>query len=119
MSDLILINKADGNNLNQAKHDFYQLLLEIIEKSNEISSIFFDYELVFGEGKIQDSLDDLILKNTKNNALFFDYLGNDTLRKNPPINFFKKFNLEEEGEHKGKFDIKNRAIMPEINSRIE
>ena len=61
------------------------------EKSNDISSIFFDYELVFGEGKIEDSLDDLILKNTKNNALFFDYLGNDALRKNPPINFFKKF----------------------------
>jgi CBS domain-containing protein len=85
------------------------------EKSNDISSIFFDYELVFGEGKIEDSLDDLILKNTKNNALFFDYLGNDTLRKNPPINFFKKFNLEEEGEHLGKFDIKNRAIMPLVD----
>lgn len=85
------------------------------EKSNDISSIFFDYELVFGEGKIEDTLDDLILKNTKNNALFFDYLGNDALRKNPPINFFKKFNLEEEGENKGKFDIKNRAIMPLID----
>ena len=85
------------------------------EKSNDISSIFFDYELVFGEGKIEDTLDDLILKNTKNNALFFDYLGNDTLRKNPPINFFKKFNLEEDGEHKGKFDIKNRAIMPLVD----
>ena len=85
------------------------------EKSNDISSIFFDYELVFGEGKIEDMLDDLILKNTKNNALFFDYLGNDTLRKNPPINFFKKFNLEEDGENKGKFDIKNRAIMPLVD----
>lgn len=85
------------------------------EKSNDISSIFFDYELVFGEGKIEDTLDDLILKNTKNNALFFDYLGNDALRKNPPINFFKKFNLEEEAENKGKFDIKNRAIMPLVD----
>ena len=85
------------------------------EKSNDISSIFFDYELVFGEGKIEDTLDDLILKNTKNNALFFDYLGNDALRKNPPINFFKKFNLEEEGEQKGKFDIKNKAIMPLVD----
>jgi len=85
------------------------------EKSNNISSIFFDYELVFGEGKIEDTLDDLILKNSKNNALFFDYLGNDALRKNPPINFFKKFNLEEQGEQKGKFDIKNKAIMPLVD----
>jgi len=81
------------------------------EKSNNISSIFFDYEIAFGEGKIEDTISDLIFKNTINNALFFDYLGNDALRKNPPLTFFKKFILEEEGENKGKFDIKNKAIM--------
>ena len=86
------------------------------EKSNDISSIFFDYEIVFGESKIEDTLNDLFFNNAKNNALFFDYLGNDALRKNSPINFFKKFNLEEEGENKGKFDIKNRAIMPLVDA---
>ncbi|RKS02623.1 MULTISPECIES: DUF294 nucleotidyltransferase-like domain-containing protein [unclassified Flavobacterium] len=85
------------------------------ETSNDISSIFFDFEIAFGEGKIEDTIADLIFSNTKNNALFFDYLGNDALRKNPPLNFFKKFNLEEEGENKGKFDIKNRAIMPLVD----
>ncbi|TBX66974.1 CBS domain-containing protein [Flavobacterium silvisoli] len=85
------------------------------EKSNDISSIFFDYEIAFGEGKIEDAITDVIFNNSKNNVLFFDYLGNDTLRKNPPLNFFKKFNLEEDGEHKGKFDIKNRAIMPLVD----
>ena len=85
------------------------------EKSNEISSIFFDYEIAFGEGKIEDAITEVIFKNTKNNTLFFDFLGNDALRKNPPLNFFKKFNLEEVGENKGKFDIKNRAIMPLID----
>jgi len=85
------------------------------ESSNDIASIFFDYEIAFGEGKIEDAISDLIFKNTKNNALFFDFLGNDALRKNPPLNFFKKFNLEEEGDNKGKFDIKNRAIMPLVD----
>jgi CBS domain-containing protein len=85
------------------------------EKSNDISSIFFDYEIAFGEGKIEDTITDVIFKNSKSNALFFDYLGNDALRKNPPLNFFRKLNLEEEGEHKGKFDIKNRAIMPLVD----
>jgi len=85
------------------------------EKSNEISSIFFDYEIAFGEGKIEDAITDVIFTNVKSNVSFFDYLGNDTLRKQPPLNFFKKFNLEEEGEHKGKFDIKNRAIMPLVD----
>lgn len=86
------------------------------EKSNEIGSIFFDYEIVFGENKIEDTITEVIFGNIKNNNLFFDYLGNETLRKNPPLNFFKKFNLEEEGENKGKFDIKNRAIMPLVDA---
>ncbi len=85
------------------------------EKSNEISSIFFDYEIAFGEGKIEDAITDVIFANVKSNTLFYDYLGNDTLRKQPPLNFFKKFNLEEEGEHKGTFDIKRRAIMPLVD----
>jgi CBS domain-containing protein len=85
------------------------------EKSNEISSIFFDYEIAFGEGKIEDAITEVIFANVKSNTLFYDYLGNDTLRKQAPLNFFKKFNLEEDGEHKGKFDIKRRAIMPLID----
>ena len=85
------------------------------EKSNNISSIFFDYEIIFGDSKIEDTITDIIFKNAKNNTLFFDYLGNDALRKKPALNFFKKFNLEEEGEYKGLFDIKNRAILPLVN----
>lgn len=85
------------------------------ENSNEISSVFFDYEMAFGEQKIEDSITDAIFKDAKNKVLFYDYLGNDALKKPAPLNFFKKFNLEEEGEHKGKFDIKTRALMPLID----
>ncbi|MBL7885403.1 MAG: CBS domain-containing protein [Flavobacterium sp.] len=85
------------------------------EVSNDISSVFFDYDLAFGEQKLEDTITETIFKNVKNNVLFFDYLGNDALKKPAPLNFFKKFNLEEEGEFKGKFDIKTRALMPLID----
>lgn len=85
------------------------------EVSNEISSIFFDYEIAFGEEKIEEAITDTIFKNAFKNKLFFDYLGNDALRKPPPLSFFKKFNLEEEGINKNKFDIKLRALMPLID----
>ena len=85
------------------------------ENSNDLSSIFFDYEITFGERKIEDAIGDVVFKNAKNNTLFFDYLGNDTLRKNSPLTFFKKFHLEEEGPNKDKFDIKTRALMPLID----
>lgn len=86
------------------------------ENSNEISSVFFDYEMAFGEQKIEDAITNTIFKNVKNNVLFFDYLGNDALRKPTPLNFFKKFNVEEVGENKGKFDIKTKALMPLIDA---
>ena len=85
------------------------------ENTNEISSVFFDYEIAFGEQKIEDTITDVIFSNIKNKVLFLDYLGNDTIKKPTPLNFFKKFNIEEEGENKGKFDIKTRALMPLID----
>jgi CBS domain-containing protein len=85
------------------------------ENSNDLSSIFFDYEITFGEQKIEDAIGNIVFKNAKNNALFFDFLGNDALRKNAPLSFFKKFNVEEEGPNKDKFDIKTRALMPLID----
>ncbi|MEO8238488.1 MAG: DUF294 nucleotidyltransferase-like domain-containing protein [Flavobacterium sp.] len=85
------------------------------ENSNDLSSIFFDYEIVFGEPKIEEAIENVIYKNAINNPLFFDFLGNDALKKNSPLSFFKKFILEEDGPHKMKFDIKTRALMPLID----
>jgi CBS domain-containing protein len=85
------------------------------ENSNNISSIFFDFDIVYGEQKIQETISTEVFKNALNNTLFFDYLGNDALRKNSPLSFFKKFNIEEEGPNKDKFDIKTRALMPLID----
>jgi CBS domain-containing protein len=86
------------------------------ENSDNISGIFFDYELVIGEPKIEEVISNLVMKNTQKNGLFFDYLGNDALRKPAPLSFFKKFNLEDEGIYKDKFDLKNRAIMPLVDA---
>jgi CBS domain-containing protein len=85
------------------------------ENSNDLSSIFFDLDLVFGEKKIVEALENVIFKNIENNSLFFDFLGNDALRKNSPLTFFKKFVVEEEEPNKDKFDIKTRALMPLID----
>jgi CBS domain-containing protein len=86
-----------------------------IENSNEISSIFFDYEIAFGEQKIEDSITNVIFTNAKNNTMLFDFLGNDALRKNSPLSFFKNFNVEDDEPNKNKFDIKTRALLPLID----
>ncbi|WP_281239634.1 MULTISPECIES: DUF294 nucleotidyltransferase-like domain-containing protein [Flavobacterium] len=85
------------------------------ENSNDLSSIFFDLELIFGEKKIFEVIENVISKNLEHNVLFFDFLGNDALRKNAPLTFFKKFAVEEEEPNKNKFDIKTKALMPLID----
>lgn len=85
------------------------------ENSNDMSSIFFDYELVFGDDKLEEAISNVVLQNAKNNTLFFDFLGNDVLRKNAPLTFFKKFITEEDSLNRNKFDIKTRALMPLID----
>lgn len=86
------------------------------EQKNKNCSIFFDYELIYGDNELETELTDFIYKNTNKNNLFFDYLGNDALKKPPPLSFFKKFNLEESGENKDRFDIKLKALLPLIDS---
>jgi CBS domain-containing protein len=52
------------------------------EKNNNISSIFF-MRAGFGDQKLEDAVQHCFY-NCKNNSLFFDYLGNDALRKIRP-----------------------------------
>jgi CBS domain-containing protein len=75
------------------------------ENSDNLSSIFFDYELVFGELKLKMQSVMSFSKNANNNTLFFDFLGNDALRK-IHLSVFKKF-IEETGVNKDKFDIRH------------
>ena len=93
----------------------YQKWMNNPGEDSEISSVFFDYEIAFGDPKIEELITEAIFGNIRKNSSFFDYLGNDAIKKPAPLSFFKKFNVEEEGEHKDKFDIKTRALMPLID----
>lgn len=75
------------------------------EYTNEHCSIFFDYEFVFGDQSLESEITEVIF-GIKNKTLFFDYLGNDALKNPAPLNFFKKFNEEDNGT----FNIKSKAI---------
>lgn len=85
------------------------------ENSNDLSSVFFDFEIAFGEQKIEEAIENIIYNNSKNNILFFDFLGNDALRNNAPLSFFKNFNVVENGPNKDKFDIKTLAVLPLVD----
>jgi CBS domain-containing protein len=86
------------------------------EKSNQISPVFFDYEFVIGEINLEEELSQSIFNAVKNNVLFFDYLGNDAIKKPAAFTFFKKFNVEEDGPYKDFFDIKRKGLQLYIDA---
>lgn len=76
---------------------------------------FLDLDLIVGESSFEEALLSVVYNAEKPRSLF-DYLGNDTLRKPPPLTFFKKFVLEEEGPNRDKFHIGLRAIEPFVDA---
>jgi CBS domain-containing protein len=81
------------------------------ENMSDFSGIFFDFEYIYGEIKIKDALEIAIHQNLTNNKIFFDYMGNQLLKSPPPLTFFKKFALEENGSHKDLFDLKQKGLQ--------
>lgn len=107
---------SNCKSLTEWKKQYFNWINTPGENLDAINSIFFDLEIVIGDQKIEDSITETIYDKINTKTLFFDFLGNDALKCPVPLNFFKKFNLEESGENKGLFDIKNRALSPLIAS---
>jgi CBS domain-containing protein len=82
------------------------------DKGMMMCSIFFDYDLVYGDEKLIQPITEYIHKNTQDNHLFFAYMGTDALKNPPPLGFFRQFLVESDGAHKDTFDIKTRAMLP-------
>ena len=81
------------------------------ENMSDFSGIFFDFEYIYGETKIKDSLEIAIHQSLANNKIFFDYVGNQLLKSPPPLTFFKKFAVDETGVHKDLFNLKQKGLQ--------
>lgn len=82
------------------------------EKGVELSTVFFDFDFIYGVPAIEDALTENIAKSMNRNRKFFAYLATDALKNPPPLGFFRQFLVESDGEHKDSFDIKSRALEP-------
>ena len=81
------------------------------ENMSDFNGIFFDFEYIYGEIKIKDSLEIAIHQSLSNNILFFDYIGNQFLKLPPALTFFKKFAIEETGKQKELFNLKEKGLQ--------
>ncbi|ASV28824.1 DUF294 nucleotidyltransferase-like domain-containing protein [Maribacter cobaltidurans] len=85
---------------------------------NEVlmSSIFFDYSLAYGERDLLDQMSEYIFSNVKKYPIFLVHIANGALQSPSPSGFFRSFLVEQDGQHKDFFDLKNRALRPLIDA---
>ncbi len=81
-----------------------------------LCTIFFDFDLVYGNEKLVNELTEIIFKAIKSHDIFLNHLGVNALKNPPPLSFFRNFLVENSGEHQDQFDIKARAMMPLVDA---
>lgn len=74
-------------------------------------NLFYDFDFVIGDQKFEQILLDYIIETSRNKKKFFAFLGKNAIDKPAALNFFKNFNVQEEGENKDLFDVKRRALV--------
>ncbi|MGB5818869.1 MAG: DUF294 nucleotidyltransferase-like domain-containing protein [Saonia sp.] len=77
-----------------------------------LSSIFFDYNLIYGNKELVEELSAHIFDSVKKYPIFYLHLASGALQNPSPTGFFRKLLVEQDGAHKDFFDLKMRALMP-------
>lgn len=115
-ADMMASNPKWCLSLNEWKQQFNTWVTKPSEKAIMMCSIFFDFNLVYGEEKLVQKLAKSIFKSINSYEIFLNFLGKNALINPPPLGFFRQFLVENNGEHKNQFDLKARALMPLIDA---
>ena len=115
-ADMMASNPEWCKSISEWKIQFKDWILKPDEKAILLSSIFFDFNCVYGNKKMVSKLTDAIFETLKETSLFFRFLGSDAIKSPSPLGFFRQFLVEQNGEQKELFNIKSRAIMPLVDA---
>ena len=115
-ADMMASNPNWCLSLTEWKNQFDAWIKTPTEDAMMMCTIFFDYDLVYGDKKLVNEMSDSIYESINSYEIFLNFLGRNALRNPPPIGFFRQFLVENDGEHKDQFDIKSRALMPLVDA---
>ncbi len=115
-ADMMASNPNWCLSLTEWKTQFNSWITKPSEDSIMLCTIFFDYNLIYGDKELVSKMSDSIFKSIHTYEIFLNFLGGNALRNPPPLGFFRQFLVEHDGEHKDQFDIKSRALMPLIDA---
>lgn len=115
-ADMMASNSKWCLTINEWKKQFNSWITKPSEEAIMMCTIFFDYNLVYGDKELVEKMSKSIFKSIKSYEIFLNFLGRNALINPPPLGFFRQFLVENDGEHKDQFDLKSRALMPLIDS---
>jgi CBS domain-containing protein len=75
-------------------------------------AIFFDFRCGYGDESLTRALSEYLYQSIEKARGFMRFFAKNALENPPPLSFFRNFIVERGGEHKNKFDIKLRGMMP-------
>jgi CBS domain-containing protein len=115
-ADMMASNPKWCLSLSEWENQFDSWIKTPTEDAMMMCTIFFDFDLVFGDKKLVNEMSESIFRSIESFEIFLNFLGRNALRNPPPIGFFRQFLVENDGEHKDQFDIKSRALMPLVDA---
>jgi CBS domain-containing protein len=80
------------------------------------ASIFFDFRPIYAGTNFPCLLEDQLLKAIRKSGLFMRFLAKNALTNRPPLSLLKRLVVEKSGEHKNKFDLKQRGLTPVVDA---
>ncbi len=81
-----------------------------------MASIFFDFRPIRTGTNFPYLLEDQLLKAIRKSGLFMRFMAKNALINRPPLSLLKRFVVEKSGEHKNKFDLKQRGLTPVVDA---
>ena len=102
--------------LTEWEQQFNTWITKPTEQAVMMCTIFFDYNLVYGDKELVNKLSKSIFKSIQSFEIFLNFLGKNALLNPPPLGFFRQFLVEQDGKNKDQFDLKSRALMPLIDA---
>lgn len=76
------------------------------------AAIFFDFRSVYGDDTLAVQLREHITGELKRSRTALILLANDAVHNPDPLSVLGRFLVDRKGSHKGRFDIKLRALKP-------
>lgn len=94
------------------KRQFREWLRVPDSKSLMHGTIFFDFRCGYGDASLTEELSGFLLEEMDRSRGVERFFAQNALENPAPLSFFKNFIVERGGDHKNKFDIKLRSMMP-------